>query len=609
MTGLKRVREAYSKVRIIVTDDASSSKEHRAFLAWLEQDGVVVIRNPRNSGFACNVNSALEMIDDEDFVLLNSDTEPEGFWLEALQYGCYASSSGIVGAKLLYANRTIQHAGVHRNPGALEWFDHTYRGCSEFHGPACVPGYRLAVTGACFYVANRAFRKLGKLDNEYPMAFEDVDYCIRAWQAGERVFYYPYAHMVHHESLTRGKIQNKRELTSKKYFWSKWHKFFDGRRVAAEGEKNPSEVPARSRAMTPEIVYVLEDTGIAGGHRNVFDQINLLIESGVIVELWSLADHPTWFSLKTKTRKFPNFAALTAELSPLPSVKVATWWNTAQSVWLASVNNGCAAYLVSDIETSYYVNDPYMQAKVLETYKLDFHYFTISKWNQDKLAMLGIRAPIVSCSVDESVFRPLNVPRRGNVIMTPGRRNHLKNFDFTMRAWSTLGNQRPDLWMYGIEPDIADFLDRTRYFYKPEDVYLNRIINESTAFVLTSRHEGFALTILEAMSAGVPVITTDCHGNRDFCVNGENCLMIQDGDYGGLASAILRIMADKSLQVRLRRSGFATAHAFSRENMRRQLLDFFSGFSGLENHGHVPLIGDLKRPSHLVGPISAKYKT
>ena len=563
LTSLARLREAYSSVRIIIADDASPSPEHHAFLDRVEGDGVMVIRNRANLGFAGNVNSALAFTGEEDVVLLNSDVEAEGFWLEALQYAAYASNSGIVGAKLLYPNRTLQHAGVHRNPAAPAWFDHYFRGQDEFFGPACVPSYQLAVTGACLYITNAALGAIGHLDPAFPMAFEDVDYCLRAWQAGLRVLYYPYARLVHHESLTRGREQGPRELASQDHFWSKWHASFDrANRVAADD--------------CPDIVYVLEDTGIAGGHRNVFDQVNLLIEAGYDVRVWSLAAHPAWFDLRTPVRRFTDFAALSAALAPLACVKVATWWNTAEPVWLASVKNGEAAYLVSDIEASYYVDDPFMRAKVLASYKFDFRFLTICRWNQEQLRKLGIQSHLVSCSVDSAVFRPLPVPRREDVVLAPGRRNHLKNFQFTLKAWLSLGRDRPALWMYGGEMDVADFLERTRYFYKPSDEHLNRLINQAGAFILTSRHEGFALTILEAMSAGTPVITTDCHGNRDFCSDGENCLMVKDKDHAALTVAIRRMLQDAGLRDRLVEGGLQTARSFSRTAMQAQLVEFFA---------------------------------
>jgi GT2 family glycosyltransferase/glycosyltransferase involved in cell wall biosynthesis len=573
LLSLRRAMDLQPSIRVIVSDDASPSKAHKDFLKRIEREGIIVIRNARNMGFAGNVNHALEFVGDEDIVLLNSDVEAEGFWLEALQYASRVSGAGIVGARLLYPNRTIQHAGVHRNLASPRWFDHTHRGRGEFYGPACVPGYHLAVTGACLYISNQAYRKLGGLDPMYPMAFEDVDYCLRAWVAGEQVLYYPYACLVHHESVTRGRVQGAREIASQDHFWKKWAKFFDGRLIGAAFEETMA---------APDIVYVLQETGIAGGHRNVFDHVNLLIDAGWSVEVWCLDVQPAWFNLRTCVRTFTDFGALAAALKPLPCIKVATWWATAETVWLASREHGHAAYLVSDIEASYYVDDPFMSAQVLASYKLDFRFFTICEWNRQQLAQLGIDATLVSCSVDRDIFHPLDIPRRKDVLLAPGRRNHLKNFQFTLRAWASLGDDRPLLWMYGGEPDIVDFLDRTRYFIKPTDAYLNRIINEATAFVLTSRHEGFALTILEAMSAGTPVITTDCHGNRDFCSDGVNCLMVADGDHAGLVGGIRRLMSDMHLRERLRTNGLETAGRFSRDAMQRQLVAFFRSFSGIE---------------------------
>src|SRR5205085_762288 len=81
-------------------------------------------------------------------------------------------------------------------------------------------------------------------------------------------------------------------------------------------------------------------------------------------------------------------------------------------------------------------------------------------------------------------------------------------------------------WLFGIEPELAAGLgERVRYDVRPSDEEVNELLATCTAFVQTSRHEGFCLPVLEAMSAGAPVVCTDADGNRDFCVDGENCLM------------------------------------------------------------------------------------
>ena len=84
-------------------------------------------------------------------------------------------------------------------------------------------------------------------------------------------------------------------------------------------------------------------------------------------------------------------------------------------------------------------------------------------------------------------------------------------------------------------------------------------------FVQTSVHEGFALPPLESMATGGAVVTTDAHGNRDFCADGENCLLV-DSDVGAVSAALARLLADPALRERLGAAGMRTAadYAWSR---------------------------------------------
>ena len=83
---------------------------------------------------------------------------------------------------------------------------------------------------------------------------------------------------------------------------------------------------------------------------------------------------------------------------------------------------------------------------------------------------------------------------------------------------------RPELCLFGIEPELGSE-HGARYVDRPSDEDVNELFNEATVFVQTSTHEGFCLPPLEAMATGGAVVCTDAHGNRDFCVDGENCLM------------------------------------------------------------------------------------
>jgi GT2 family glycosyltransferase len=536
------------RVQIVVADDASGP-EHLVALGQI--DGIEVVPGERNAGFATNVNRGLRASDRRhDVILLNSDVIPMRDWLASLQYAStHGPKTGIVGAKLLYPDNRIQYAGTIRNPDAPEWFDHRYRFKPADWGPAEIPGPTLAVTGACMYIARGVLDQVGLFDEEYGMGYEDVDYCLRAWQAGYEVIYTPSARLHHHESITRGTSVGERERKSQQVFWRRWGNFFDGRMVLNDD--------GRLR-----VVYVAQDTRLFGGLRVVFEHLNGLIERGHDAELWTLGSEPDWFELRCPVRSFPDYDALVAALRPLEAIKVATWWETATPVWRASVVNGLAVYLVQDIETSYYPEVAVRRHEVLNAYRPEFRFLTTSTWNQAHLAELGLESTLVPPGADLDTFRPLSgVPRRDDMLLALGRSQPIKNLGLTFAAWRHLPDPRPELRLFGTEPELAKE-PGVRYVTAPSDPEVNELLNQATAFLQTSRHEGFCLTILEAMAAGCPVVCTDADGNRDFCANGANCL-VPEARPAAVAADVRQLLADPELRSRLGQAGIATASAYA----------------------------------------------
>jgi len=536
--------------RVIVADDASGA-EHVAALHAIP--GIEVLAGERNEGFAANVNRALRATSaDRDVVVLNSDVEARPGWLACLQFAASQEDDvGIVGARLVYPDGRIQFAGTARNLGAPEWFDHRYRFKPADWGPAGIPGPVLAVTGACMYITRQAIERVGLFDESYPMAYEDVDLSLRTWQAGMRVQYFPAACLYHHESLTRGTDVGERELASQRLFWERWGGFFDERQVRGDGG-------------ALRIVYVTEGTGVGGGHRDIFEHLNRLADRGHEVALYTLGQQPDWFDLRVPVHSFEFYEELIEALAPLQAIKVATWWNTAAPVWRASLLEGIPVYFVQDIETSYYPDDESVRHAVIDSYRPEFRYMTISSWNRERLRELGLDAVLIPPGIDLDCFRPLDgVARRSDVVLAIGRSNPLKNLPLTVEAWRALPEPRPELCMFGIEPELGQE-PGMRYVEGPSDAEVNRLFNEATVFVQTSSHEGFALPPLEAMATGGAVLCTDAHGNRDFCRDGENCLMPAP-EPAAVSAALAALLSDPELRARLGREGIATAQDYAWE--------------------------------------------
>lgn len=566
-----------SRVNILIVDDASPEPAHIEYLKSIDQPNVKVIFRDENGGFAKSVNTGLQSVSSGDVVLLNSDTTARKLWLESLQYAAFLDEGiGIVGAKLLYPDGRIQHAGMHRNRGAPDWFDHYYRFQPSSFGPGDVPNYVIGVTGACMYIKREVIQKTGYLDERFPMEFEDIDYCLRAWNDGFRCFYYPMAVLTHHESASRDTRKGPAEKESQRYFWEKWGGWFDARNVL--------DPEGRLR-----IIYVLQSTAVGGGHRLVFEHINRLNKMGVDVQLFALEGQPKWFPLDVEVRRFEDYPRLISALEQEEAIKVATWWQTAEPVWLASVNKGIPVYYVQDIETSYYRDDVHMQQVVLSRYRQEFNYITESHWNQRTLAEIGVSSAMIGCGIDTEVFKPLGEAREKNVLLSLGRSHYLKNLPMTLEAWKGITVNQPVLWMFGIEPRLTAGLANARYFDRPDDREVNSLYNRATVFVQSSTHEGFCLPVLEAMAAGAPVVCTDAHGNADFCEDERNCLMVASHDVEALRAALIRLFSDGGLQERLRREGYKTAAEYSWPVVMEQVKQFYLELSGSPRADETPI--------------------
>jgi glycosyltransferase involved in cell wall biosynthesis len=230
-------------------------------------------------------------------------------------------------------------------------------------------------------------------------------------------------------------------------------------------------------------------------------------------------------------------------------------------------------YFVQDIETSYYPGSRQFQNQVLASYRHEFRYMTISSWNRDRLRELGLDATLIPPGIDLDTFRPLpGVERRTDMILALGRTNPLKNLPLTLAAWRGLPEPRPELWLFGSEPSVANE-PGVRYIENPSDEQVNQLLNEATVFVQTSIHEGFCLPPLESMATGGAVVCTDAHGNTDFCVRDRNCLM-PDPDAEAVRRAMSELLADASLRARLGEAGCATAAEYSWE-LRIDALETF----------------------------------
>ena len=201
----------YRNVEIVVVDGYDISK---SVLAAIQGSDLRVVRCDRPFNFSQRINLGVQAASGESLLLLNDDTEvitPD--WIEAMLSLAQQPAVGVVGAKLLYPNGRLQHAGILMLAGnpSHAFFNASGRD-DGYYGSNIVDRNYLAVTGACMMMRRSVFEELGGFDEQLPLNYNDVDFCLRAHQLGYRNVFTPHAQLIHYESVSRATGLNAGEL-------------------------------------------------------------------------------------------------------------------------------------------------------------------------------------------------------------------------------------------------------------------------------------------------------------------------------------------------------------------------------------------------------------
>lgn len=174
-----------------------------------ENDNLVIVNFKGAFNYSAVNNLGVKNATGEYLLLLNNDTEVITVnWMEELLMYAQREDVGAVGAKLYYADRTIQHAGVVIGLGAHRTAGHTHYKQSRqnlgYMGRLCYAQNVSAVTGACLMVKKATFEEVGGLEEGFAISLNDVDLCLKLREKGLLNVFTPFAEMFHYESISRG---------------------------------------------------------------------------------------------------------------------------------------------------------------------------------------------------------------------------------------------------------------------------------------------------------------------------------------------------------------------------------------------------------------------
>jgi ADP-heptose:LPS heptosyltransferase/GT2 family glycosyltransferase len=297
-----RAVTTYRNYEIVCIDNIPETET--TWKRFVREHADKVVEMPAPFNWSRFNNTAAAAADGEFLLFLNDDIEiVQPDWLDAMLETAAWPGVGIVGARLLYPDRTVQHAGMFLGDGIGR---HAFRHAAEtdpgYFGLARMRREVIGVTGACLLVRRDIFGQLGRFDEAHDVINNDLDFCLRAHRAGLRTIYTPHATLIHHERVSR---ETMAEDFDAGRFTGAWRGLF------AAGD--PYFNPRLSRCSDD---YRVDDEGVRalyGGHP-LIDRA--AVKAILVVKVDHIGDFITALpAIRRLKTVFPN-ARLTALVAP-----------------------------------------------------------------------------------------------------------------------------------------------------------------------------------------------------------------------------------------------------------------------------------------------------
>ncbi|MFW8629150.1 glycosyltransferase [Vibrio natriegens] len=565
----------------------------------------------QSSGFSYAYinNQAVDLVQEELVLFLNNDTEViTSNWLSQMVGYLQIEGVGAVGARLLYPDNTVQHAGVIHNihhglPGHSLKLKPHYDG--GYMGFAKVLRNYSCVTAACLLMRRKEFNEIGQFDEEnFAVAYNDVDLCYRIIESGKRIVYAPTAELYHYEGKSRGFKDNPREevafvnkyknfeekyynpnlINSHDTFKVKGRTFIDseipleGKKIAffshnlnlegapiqlldiASGLKNnqgiepvfisPQEGPLRERVEELGIqVEVIPPEMLAGIQTNYFDRIEAL--SGWLnkfdVEL-VIANTVLCFWAVDVADKLGSPSIWIIHESEPPFTHIAEWGDVAKQSARLCLGRAYQVVFVSEATKT-----------LFEPLAIKQNYSVIYNGFDDDL--MAERVPYsreqardkLSLAEDEvyAIIVGTVCERKGQIDLMQAI-GQLEAETVESARFAVIGDRKSDYSdklheAYDALPD--EFKRRIEIIQETRDVGL--YYAAADIFVCCSRIESFPRVIQEAMHCSLAIVTTPVFGIAEQVKDGVSALFFEPQKTNDLADKLELLIQDKRLRTLL----------------------------------------------------------
>ena len=609
--------------KLVIVDDHSSETRTQKYLAQLQREGVLACRViPATGGdggfnYARLVNSALPHVDTPYVMHLNNDVLAlETGWIEDLLGWMSVPGVGAVGARLVYPDGKIQHAGIVVGP---------HHGLADhlFHSlPVNEVGYlalphaarnAAAVTGACFVTRTDLYRELGGFDEaNFGVEYNDVDFCLRLAKRGMRIVCSPQATLTHVTRASRSRDHNPQEHVN---FLRRYPGFRDlhfNENLSLDSMLmgiDPNHFSHARRMSGLKIVLISHNLDLGGAQIVTYEIGRHYAAHGNHVTVLSPKDGPI-------RRRYEALGIAVRILDPLPMLNrisaqelgkylqaagdshdlssadlvvsntVTAFWGvelahlfSVPAVWHIHESTRVAAYTV-DFEKS-------MRELVRSTFgksnRIVFQsratrelYGDVSEFDNftnipggvpiERIEAFlaahpksGLRAKY---SIDEDAL-VVTLPgttceRKGQHLFVEAIADLVKAYDgrFPRKMIFVMVGGRAGSYIEYLRSRIAKLKQvDIRLFDETEDIY--DFFALSDIFVCASFEESFPMVVLLAMAFKLSVVSTDVNGIPEMITNGAEGRLVGPGDPVALSAALRECLQQPDASVKMARYAYA----------------------------------------------------
>ena len=329
---------------------------------------------------------------------------------------------------------------------------------------------------------------------------------------------------------------------------------------------------------TMSVTFVMTWTEVCGGSKIILQQANRLVKMGYDVSIISHFPKPTWFPLEDKIHftQVPWDTILCSAIKKC-DVIVVTYWremyeaieqNIAPVVYFEQGDYHLFDLDRLDERTKNYIQKQFDVTKFV---------YTVSSYAASKIKEIyGHDADIIPNAVNENIFyyEPHKLNEKVEITIIGAEDATFKRIEDILKAIRIVRQKGYDINLNWISPTMPH-INKEAVIVNPEQIVIGDTLRKTDIYVCASMYESFCLPVLEAMTCGACVITTNNGGNMDFVKDNQNALLIEKDNIDDIVSKIEYLINNEDFRKQLALNGVEESKKFSWDETMKKVDRYY----------------------------------